>query len=823
MRRLWAFIIMLTTVVLSVVFIGQPIIEKTNFSSEFASGKEVVYQLTRREGGIAINPDKIGDNINDRLERAGIKNAHVEVVGSGDEASLRVGFVPKSASQFNEVKTQIQASGELSICTKDDYCLTGKDFFNTNDLVSLRYLGGSAYPGFNIKSKVAADSFYEKISSEENATAYIWQNYDPEYDSYEKAFGENPDEDVKAKVVTAVVWSGNYIEEDLRLYLTQDPYGQAFTLSSARAFANAYNNPDYGCNIKYLYTTNIPATFSSTVMTLTLVSIGVVIALIGVALIALFKGAGVINFISLIAVVGLQLLINAMVGFEFASASILAILLTVVLGLYNLLEINRRIKDELKKGRTISKAVAEGNRKSIIAVLDTCAVTLVVSLFAFLLGKGMIKTFGGTLFVGSILVFLSCIIINKWLTVFAASSPLANIGKKRLGLNYKENSENVFDKVNKPLDTKVTKKRRFKGLIAGGSLIAASVAVLLGFGLTRGVFVPSNEYLSTARIDLITQSDEKHYEDSYELKSYLLENYFNEALLGKEFEFTGFDFSRDEKQDEYGNDYAVTYASFKVDTSLLRDKKVTEVINLLTEDMKVEMSGSSASNDDFEPKVTIGEAKVVNTEYEMTNMLLILGLSVLFSSLYIFVRFGLSWFISHLLITAIGAVSMVAIFSALMLPFNIAVTFGMLNVIILMSFIMVPVFSRNREILKDQKMVKTANLEERVSVMDQAVKSVFNSYFMVGCTIAIASALIIAITTASIMLSAMLIFIISSLLVMFLLMYFAPSFYLFFRTHIKFKQIDWSKFKVKIKMRKPVLIDKNEPHETIVMGLNDFR
>ena len=60
MRRLWAFIIMLTTVVLSVVFIGQPIIEKTNFSSEFASGKEVVYQLTRREGGIAINPDKIG-------------------------------------------------------------------------------------------------------------------------------------------------------------------------------------------------------------------------------------------------------------------------------------------------------------------------------------------------------------------------------------------------------------------------------------------------------------------------------------------------------------------------------------------------------------------------------------------------------------------------------------------------------------------------------------------------------------------------------------------------------------------------------------------
>ncbi len=239
--------------------------------------------------------------------------------------------------------------------------------------------------------------------------------------------------------------------------------------------------------------------------------------------------------------------------------------------------------------------------------------------------------------------------------------------------------------------------------------------------------------------------------------------------------------------------------------------------------MKVEMSGSSASNDDFEPKVTIGEAKVVNTEYEMTNMLLILGLSVLFSSLYIFVRFGLSWLISHLLITAIGAVSMVAIFSALMLPFNIAVTFGMLNVIILMSFIMVPVFSRNREILKDQKMVKTANLEERVSVMDQAVKSVFNSYFMVGCTIAIASALIIAITTASIMLSAMLIFIISTLLVMFLLMYFAPSFYLFFRTHIKFKQIDWSKFKVKIKMRKPVLIDKNEPHETIVMGLNDFR
>lgn len=827
MRRLWAFIVMLATVVLSLVFIGQPIMEKTSLSNEFAGGKELVYQLTKRDSSegvsaLEIDPEVIGANVNKRLDRAGIKNAHVEITGSGETANLRVSFVPKSASQLNEVKTQLKATGKLTICNNSDYCVTGNEFFDDTP-VSLRYLGGNAYPGFNIRSKVIADSFYSQISDQENATVYIWQNYNPETDTYDKAFGENAREDVAEKVIASVVWSGNYIEEDLRLYLTADPNGQPFTLSSARSFVNAYTNSDYGCDVKFLYTTNIEAIYPANALTLTIAACLSIIGVIGICLCVFYKGAGFINLLTLLSVLGLQLLVGAYLGFEFAPASILAMVITVILCLYNLLNVNSRIKEELKKGRSITKAVAEGNRKSIMTLLDTCLITFVVSLFTFLIGNGMIKTFGGTLLFGSIFAFLAVLLINKWMTYFAAQSKLAKIGKKNLGLNISERSSVIIDKATATLTPKVCKKKRFVGLISGGVACCASIAILLGMGLTKGVFNISDEYVSSARIDIAIQSREEVYEDVETFKNHLITNYLNEEALGFEFSYIDYNFEREEKKASSGNDYAITYASFKIDSSLVNDVKLKEAVRNLDESLFVDVN--SEFGDEFKDtkliaSASLSQSQVMNVHHDTMNMLLILGLSLLFSSIYIFIRFGISWFISYLGISVLTNALMFALFSIMMLPYNSVVAFGMIAVDVLLSFILVPLFSKNRELLKDQRIVKTATIEERITLMDQAIKSIFGPYATIGLTILLTSVILIAVTAGNLMLSAIMIFALTSCLGMFFLLYFAPSFYLYLRSHIKFKEINFKKFKRK---RKPVKVNTNEPHETIIPGLNEFR
>lgn len=807
---------MLTSIVLGLVFITQPIVEHTAFSSEFSQGKELVYQLSKRDGGTSINPDSIGDNVSIRLDRAGIKNAHVEVVGSGDSAELRVSFVPKSAVELNEVNRQINATGELSICTSKDYCLTGKEFFDVSNPVSLRYVGGSAYPGFNIKSKIAVSTFLEQLGGEENATAYIWQNYDPDngIDNYENAFGEKPKDEVKEKVIASIVWQGNYIEEDLRLYATNDIEGNAFTLFTARSFVNAYNNEDYGCNVKYLYTTKIEPTYSSSSLTMIIIALLSIVALIGVGLAVYNRGAGAINFLSVLVIFAAQLLINAYLGFEFAPASIVAIVITLTLAVFNLINTNQKIKEEIKKGRTISKAVVEGNRKSFWAILDSSAVTFIVSLFAFLLGKGMIKTFGGTLLVGSLLTFFVLIIINRWLMFFTANSPLGAIGKGTLGLRVRDKEAPTSKKLVKPLTVDSAKKKRKIGLITYGAIALCSTAILLGTGLTNGVFRNSDEYTSSARLDIMTQSENEVYEDSESCRNFLLDKMKVDEV---ELSYLDFDYQRVDKKDEYDNDYAITYVSFKLDSEYLKDKKLDTAVNNLRTDLDYEMK---TEDKDKDVKVTLGEAKVVNIEHNTSNMFLILGLSLLFSSLYLFARFGISLFLSYLVSGVIGLTGIVAIFSLLMLPFNSTVAFGFLAVVQIMSFILVSIFTKNREILKDRKIVKKASVEERAEIMDSSIRSSLPSVLSASMSVLVSSVLLIAFSASETLLSSILIFAVGSLLIAGLFFAFVPSFYLFFRTHIKFKEINFKRFKRK---KKPVQINTNEPHETIIMGLNDFR
>jgi len=816
MRRIWAFIVMLTSIVLGLVFITQPIVEHTAFSSEFSQGKELVYQLSKRDGGTSINPDTIGDNVSIRLDRAGIKNAHVEVVGSGDSAELRVSFVPKSAVELNEVNRQLNATGELSICTSKDYCLTGKEFFDVDNPVSLRYVGGSAYPGFNIKSKIAVSTFLEQLGGEENATAYIWQNYDPDngIDNYENAFGEKPKDEVKEKVIASIVWEGNYIEEDLRLYATNDIEGKEFTLFTARSFVNAYNNEDYGCNVKYLYTTKIEPTYSSNSLTMIIIALLSIVALIGVGLTVYNRGAGAINFLSVLVIFAAQLLINAYLGFEFAPASILAIVITLTLAVFNLINTNQKIKEEIKKGRTISKAVVEGNRKSFWTILDSSAVTFIVSLFAFLLGKGMIKTFGGTLLVGSLLAFFVLIIINRWLMFFTANSSLGTIGKGHLGLRVRDKEAPTSKKLVKPLTADSAKKKRKIGLITYGAIALCSAAILLGTGLTNGVFRNSDEYTNSVRLNIMVQSskEEDVYEDSESCRNFLIDKMKENEV---ELSYLDFDYQREDKKDEYDNDYAITYASFKLDSKYLKDKKLNDAVNNIRENMEFEYNG-----DNEEATITLGEAKVVNIEHNTANMFLILGLSLLFSSLYIFARFGISLFLSYLVTGVIGLTGIISIFSLLMLPFNSTVTFGLLAVVQIMSFILVSIFSKNKEILKDRKIVKKASIEERAEVMDSSIRSSLPSILSVSMSVLVSSVLLIALSASETLLSSILIFAVGSLLITGLFFAFVPSFYLFFRTHIKFKEINFKRFKRK---KKPVQINTNEPHETIIMGLNDFR
>lgn len=800
MRRFWAFIIMLSSIILGVVFAGQSAADNVSFSTEYGGGREVVYQLTQRDNGRTIRADDVGEAVMDRLDVAGVKNAHVEVTGSGSSAQLRVQFTPQSIEDFSNVRNQIEATGELSICTEEDYCLTGNEFFADNR-TSLLYLGASAYPAFNIRSINAANRFSSALGDDEAAVAYIWQNRDETTgeDNYENAFGENPKEEVTKKVIARITWEGNYMEEDLRLYTMTDKNGTAFTLNSARAYMNAYNFDDYGFDIEELYATRISPTFGDNALFITLVSLGVALIIIALALCFVYGALGATSIVSLLATLTTTILIFSLVGFEFSPASIIGLIVVTILGVFTTVNYLEKVKGEMRKGRSLAKANSEGYRKSFFVTLDSCAILFTVSLLGFLFGQGMIKTFSGVVFIGSIFIFLINTFLNRWMLYWLTTSPLTKVGRGTLGMRVSEKSV-LSDK--ELVSVSNSKKKRITGGIIGASAVVLSTVVLLVTGLTNNIFNNSDNYSNSTRFNIQTVSDEDQYQDSERFLAFLADNNI-------EISYDALDYERVEKKDEYGEEYFVTYISFKTESLISDNNFISDVEALL-------------QIDDEEASVVSANSTVVNINHDTSSLFLIYGLSILFASLYLFARYGIATFLSYLLSATVVALTAVGIFSALRLPYNSFAGFGLLALIYTLSFVMIAAFGRNKDNLKDLKATKTKDYDLRTRVFNESLINSLPAMISVVSITLISSVALIAGTAGSSILSLFTIFSIAIIVgVAFFLFFMGPT-YLFFREKIKFKKVNL-RSKIKSRRKKPVVIEKNEPHETIIPGLNDFR
>jgi len=74
-----------------------------------------------------------------------------------------------------------------------------------------------------------------------------------------------------------------------------------------------------------------------------------------------------------------------------------------------------RIREELRRGRTVKSAVDSGFRKALSSVLDANITTLIASLFLFQFGTGPIRGFAVTLSIGILSSLFTALFVSRWL------------------------------------------------------------------------------------------------------------------------------------------------------------------------------------------------------------------------------------------------------------------------------------------------------------------------------------------------------------------------------------------------------------------------
>jgi preprotein translocase subunit SecD len=120
--------------------------------------------------------------------------------------------------------------------------------------------------------------------------------------------------------------------------------------------------------------------------------------------------AGIIANVALIANIFIIIAVMAMFGATLTLPGMAGIVLTVGMAVDANVIISERIRELLKQGKSVSKAIEDGYKNAMRAILDANITTLLVAVILYAYGTGPIKGFAITISIGILASMLTAIL-----------------------------------------------------------------------------------------------------------------------------------------------------------------------------------------------------------------------------------------------------------------------------------------------------------------------------------------------------------------------------------------------------------------------------
>ena len=155
-----------------------------------------------------------------------------------------------------------------------------------------------------------------------------------------------------------------------------------------------------------------------------------------------------------------------------------------------------RIKEEIRAGKGIKLAVAEGYKHASSAIIDSNLTTLLAGVVLYFFGTGPIKGFAVTLVIGIVTSLFSAVLITRLIYEWALKKNINLVFSAKYTLNFLQHTHINFIKLRK------------YGYIFSGALTILAIISLTTKGLSKGIdFTGGRNYVvrfeqpvSTARI-----------------------------------------------------------------------------------------------------------------------------------------------------------------------------------------------------------------------------------------------------------------------------------------------------------------------------------
>ncbi len=215
-----------------------------------------------------------------------------------------------------------------------------------------------------------------------------------------------------------------------------------YTAETAEDVAELINSGQLPFSLKQAELRSVGPTLGSQALNTSLKAALIGIILVMIFMLLIYRLPGLVASISLIMYTALITLVMA--GFfifpdmrtTLTLPGIAGVILSIGMAVDADVVIFERIKEELRRGKSVGAAVNAGFNRAITAVIDSNITTVIAAVVLYFFGTGTVKSFATTLFIGVVISMLTAVTLTKFLLKrivgFGLKNPwLYGVSKKR--------------------------------------------------------------------------------------------------------------------------------------------------------------------------------------------------------------------------------------------------------------------------------------------------------------------------------------------------------------------------------------------------------
>ena len=441
-----------------------PLIKDLNFGLDLAGGFEVLYKVDSLDGS-KVNSDMVNSTykiIEKRVNGLGVSEPEITIEGNNIRVQLA------GVKNADDARKTISKTGVLTFRDSNDNLLMTSEVISNAEAVT-NSKNNSYEVSLTVKDK---DTFYKvtkELSESDNPYMAIWLDFEEGSDSYYKYDDEgniiNHEKcgdlenshclsyaSVKQGFASDVVIQGNFTKEEVT------------------SLAELIKSGSMPTKLTEISSRTVTATFGENSLNKTFIASIIGIGLIMLLLIILYRVSGFIASIGMMAYLFITLLVFHLCGGKLTLQGIAALVIGVGMAVDSAVISFSRIKEELKNKSTLRDAYTKGNKQSFISIMDANVTTLIAAIVLFIFGESSVKGFATMLIISIITTFIIMVYLTRYLIGLFVKTDKFN-KHTNLFIGYKDNSKNMFNKLDFVKNRKVVYVLVSLIIIAGGLFI----------------------------------------------------------------------------------------------------------------------------------------------------------------------------------------------------------------------------------------------------------------------------------------------------------------------------------------------------------------